>query len=67
MKPRAAMSNAKQLAPTYEPIESPQRAAVVVTRGGIVESQHAIRYAVADSGGAIVVSAGDIDAPTFLR
>jgi L-asparaginase II len=67
MKPRAAMSNAKPLARTYEPIESPPRAAVVVTRGGIVESQHAIRYAVADSSGAIVGSAGDIDAPTFLR
>jgi len=50
-----------------EPIASPQRAAVVVTRGGIVESQHYIRYAVADSSGAIVESAGDLDAPTFLR
>jgi L-asparaginase II len=50
-----------------EPIASPPRAAVVVTRGGIVESQHAIRYAVADPSGAIVESAGDIDAPTFLR
>lgn len=38
-----------------------------MTRGGIVESQHAIRYAVADPTGAIVESAGDIDAPTFLR
>lgn len=50
-----------------EPIASPPRAAVVVTRGGVVESQHAIRYAVADPTGAIVESAGDIDAPTFLR
>ena len=57
------MRNPEQL----EPIASPQRAAVVVTRGGIVESQHAIRYAVADPTGAIVESAGDIDAPTFLR
>ena len=50
-----------------EPVAVPQRAAVVVTRGGIVESQHAIRYAVADAHGAIVESAGDIDTPTFLR
>ena len=61
------MRNAKPLAESFEPIESPPRAAVVVTRGGIVESQHAIRYAVADPSGAIVESAGDIDAPTFLR
>lgn len=61
------MRNAKPLAGSYEPIASPQRAAVVVTRGGIVESQHAIRYAVADPTGAIVRSEGDIDAPTFLR
>lgn len=52
---------------TYEPLVHPQRAAVVVTRGGIVESQHYVRYAVADSSGEIVESAGDIDAPTFLR
>lgn len=51
----------------FEPIASPQRASVVVTRGGIVESQHYIRYAVADSAGAIIEGAGDLDAPTFLR
>ena len=51
----------------FEPVAVPQRAAVVVTRGGIAESQHAIRYAVADAEGAIVESAGDIDTPTFLR
>jgi L-asparaginase II len=49
------------------PVRSPKRPAVVVTRGGIVESQHYIRYAVADRSGDIVESAGDIDAPTFLR
>jgi L-asparaginase II len=54
-------------AEAYEPIVSPQRAAVVVTRGGIVESQHYVRYVVADAAGAVVESAGDIDAPTFLR
>lgn len=50
-----------------EPIDVPRRASVVVTRGGIVESQHAIRYAIADSAGRILQSAGDIEAPTFLR
>ena len=50
-----------------EPIESPRRAAVVVTRGGIVESQHAIRFAVAEPSGAILESAGDLEAPTYLR
>lgn len=50
-----------------EPFVVPQRAAVVVTRGGIVESQHFVRYAVAEASGAVVESAGDIDAPTFLR
>jgi L-asparaginase II len=40
---------------------------VVVTRGGIEESAHAIRFAVADSDGRIVASGGDIEQPTFLR
>jgi len=61
------MRNVKPLLGSFEPVESPPRAAVVVTRGGIVESQHAIRYAIADPSGAIIESAGDIDAPTFLR
>jgi len=61
------MREARPRSRTYEPIPIPSRAAVVVTRGGIVESEHAIRYAVADPSGAIVDSAGDVDAPTFLR
>ena len=40
---------------------------VVVTRGGIEESAHAIRFAVADSDGRIVASGGDVEQPTFLR
>ncbi len=40
---------------------------VVVTRGGIEESAHAIRFAVADSDGRIAASGGDIEQPTFLR
>jgi L-asparaginase II len=60
--------------PTHErrradltPPQVPQRPAVVVTRGGIVESAHFIRHAVSDPDGVIIESGGDIDAPTFLR
>lgn len=61
------MRNAVRSEASLEPVATPARAAVVVTRGGIVESQHAVRYAVADPAGAVVESAGDVDAPTFLR
>ena len=61
------MRTTEPLPQSFEPIVGPPRAGVVVTRGGIVESQHYIRYAVADASGAIVESAGDLDAPTFLR
>jgi L-asparaginase II len=40
---------------------------VVVTRGGIEESAHAVRFAAADAEGAIVASGGDIEQLTFLR
>lgn len=40
---------------------------VVVTRGGIEESAHAVRFAAADPEGAIVASGGDIEQLTFLR
>jgi L-asparaginase II len=40
---------------------------VVVTRGGIEESAHAVRFAAADTEGAIVASGGDIEQFTFLR
>src|ERR1700682_4630646 len=40
---------------------------VVVTRGGIEESVHAVRFAVADAEGAIVASGGDTEQLTFLR
>ena len=45
----------------------PDRPAVVVTRGGIVESEHFVRFAVADPSGEVIASDGDIDSPTFLR
>ncbi len=40
---------------------------VIVTRAGIEESAHAVRFAVADSEGKIIHSGGDIEQPTFLR
>jgi len=42
-------------------------AMVGVTRGGIVESVHLIRYAIAGAQGRIIDSGGDIDSATFLR
>jgi len=41
--------------------------AVAVTRGGIVESEHFVRHALARADGAVVSSVGDIDGPTFMR
>jgi L-asparaginase II len=40
---------------------------VEVTRGGIEESAHAVRFAAADVEGAIVASGGDMEQLTFLR
>jgi L-asparaginase II len=40
---------------------------VIVTRGGIEESAHAVRFAAADPDGAIVSSGGDVEQLTFLR
>jgi L-asparaginase II len=40
---------------------------VIVTRGGIEESAHAVRFAAADIAGSIVASGGDIEQLTFLR
>lgn len=40
---------------------------VEVTRGSRVESKHRGSYAVVDADGAVVASAGDIDAPVFPR
>jgi L-asparaginase II len=40
---------------------------VEVTRGGIVESRHTGAWAVVDSNGRLVASAGDIDRPIFPR
>jgi L-asparaginase II len=49
------------------PFDTGSAPAVVVTRGGIVESEHFLRHALARPDGAIVSSVGDIDAPAFMR
>ena len=40
---------------------------VVVTRGGIEESAHAVRFAAADPEGDMLASGGDVEQLTFLR
>lgn len=49
------------------PFDCGQRAAVVVTRGSLVESQHFLCYALVDAAGAIIDSRGDIERPVYLR
>ena len=41
--------------------------AVVVTRGALVESEHCVCYAIADTQGRIIESRGDIDRLVYLR
>lgn len=49
------------------PFDTGLKPAVAVTRGGIVESEHFIRCAIASPDGAVIASMGDIDVPTFMR
>jgi len=49
------------------PFATGTKPAVAVTRGGIVESEHFIRHALAQADGTVVSSVGDIDGPTFMR
>lgn len=49
------------------PFDTGTTPAVVVTRGGIVESEHFIRHALANVDGEILSAIGDIDSPTFMR
>ncbi|MBC5824354.1 MAG: asparaginase [Candidatus Eremiobacteraeota bacterium] len=44
-----------------------ERGAVLVTRGGIEESRHVVRYAAAHVDGRLLAAAGDIDMPTYMR
>jgi L-asparaginase II len=49
------------------PFDTGTKPAVAVTRGGIVESEHFVRHALAAPDGRIISSLGDIDGPTFMR
>jgi L-asparaginase II len=49
------------------PFDTGPKPAVAVTRGGIVESEHFVRHALAEPDGNIVSSVGDIDGPAFMR
>jgi L-asparaginase II len=50
-----------------QPFDCGARAAVVVTRGELVESEHCICYAVVDRQAQVVESNGDIDRPVYMR
>lgn len=50
-----------------QPFDCGQQAAVVVTRGEIVESEHFVCYALVDAHGRVIESNGDIDRPTYMR
>lgn len=50
-----------------QPFDCGARAAVVVTRGELVESEHFICYAVVDRHARVVESNGDIDRPVYMR
>jgi len=49
------------------PFDTGTKPAVAVTRGGIVESEHFIRHALATPDGEVISSVGDIEGPTFMR
>ncbi|MBV8083165.1 MAG: asparaginase [Candidatus Eremiobacteraeota bacterium] len=49
------------------PFDTGAAPSVVITRGGITESEHFVRHALARPDGSIVSSAGDIDGPAFMR
>lgn len=50
-----------------KPFDSGARAAVVVSRGDLVESQHFVSFALVDAVGTLVASQGDVERPVFLR
>ena len=49
------------------PFDTGTSPAVVVTRDGIVESEHFIRLAVASADGAVIEARGDIESRVFMR
>ena len=55
------------MAHELKPFDCGDQAAVIVTRGALVESQHYICYAVVDADGRAMQSCGDIDRLVYLR
>ncbi len=59
--------SAKRDVGTLTPFDTGTTPAVVVTRGGVVESEHFVRKALARADGTLLDAAGDIDGPAFMR
>lgn len=55
------------MADELKPFDCGDKAAVIATRGKLVESQHFICYAVADAHGRVLQSRGDIDRLVYMR
>ncbi|HXW51269.1 MAG TPA: asparaginase [Candidatus Acidoferrales bacterium] len=51
----------------FEPFECGTRAAVLVTRGELVESEHYVCFAIVDLAGRILASNGDIERRVYMR
>ena len=63
----ASWKNRGSVAGELKAFNCGDRAAVVVTRGKLVESQHHICYAVVDAQGRVLQSRGDIDRLVYMR
>lgn len=50
-----------------EPFDSGARAAVIVTRGQLVESEHYLSHAIVDAAGRVLAANGDIERPVYMR
>src|SRR5579872_3515434 len=50
-----------------EPFDSGARAAVIVTRGPLVESEHHLCHAIVDAAGRVLSANGDIERPVYMR
>ncbi len=55
------------MSPEHVPFDCGAAAAVVVTRGPLVESQHFLCHVLCDVDGGVVSASGDIDRPVYLR
>jgi len=57
----------KREAHYFAPFDTGAKPAVVVTRDGIVESEHFVRFVAATADGGVLESRGDIEGRTFMR